>query len=156
MIGDGAGRRTAVALMLGTVIAGCGGSSHRSSTSKAGDQAAKAPTADESAFVEIARASGSLRGAAAPVAVGKAARLGGRTSMQSARRLVATIRPKDAKLAQLKSQIIDALRAALAARADASSQRRAAKTAMVATDAINRSLRKYAQHHPGLAQLIPD
>jgi hypothetical protein len=114
------------------------------------------PVVDQDAFVEIARASGALRAGTAAVALGQARRISGRGEIASAVRLVAGLRPRDRQLSRLKRQIEVALRAVLAGRSDPRSERAAAKAALGATTRINGALRRYADRHPSLAQVIPD
>jgi hypothetical protein len=153
----------ALTIVLGgaVVLAGCAGSSNHPTTSSAHSAehhgaAPRLPVADQNAFVEIARASGELRAGTAAVALGKARRISGRREIAGAVRLVAGLRPRDRQLARLKRQIDAALRAVLAAHSDPRSERRAAKAALGATTRINRGLRRYADRHPSLAQVIPD
>jgi hypothetical protein len=144
------------------VLAGCAGSSsnHPTTSSAHGAEhhgaAPHLPVADQNAFVEIARASGELRAGTAAVALGKARRISGRREIAGAVRLVAGLRPRDRQLARLKRQIDAALRAVLAAHSDPRSERGAAKAALGATTRINGGLRRYADRHPSLAQVIPD
>jgi hypothetical protein len=154
----------ALMIVLGgaIVLSGCGGSSpKRPATTSAGgaehrSTAPRLSVADENAFVEIARASGELRAGTAAVALGKTRRISGRGEMASAIRLVAGLRPRDRRLSRLKRQIDAALRAVLAARSDPRSERGAAKAAIGATTRINGGLRRYADRHPSLVQVIPD
>jgi hypothetical protein len=161
MVGPDGVRALTIVLGGAIVLAGCGGSfSERLTTSARGAEhhsaARQLSVVDQDAFVEIARASGELRAGTAAVALGKAQRISGRGEIASAIRLVAGLRPRDGQLSRLKRQIDVALRAVLAARSDPRSERAAAKAALGATTRINGGLRRYADRHPSLAQVIPD
>jgi hypothetical protein len=161
MIGINGVRALTTVLGGAIVLAGCGGSSSKGpSTSARGPEhhsaAPHLPVVDQDAFVEIARASGALRAGTAAVALGKARQITGRGEIESAVGLVEGLRPRDGQLSRLKRQIDVALRALLTARSDPRSERAAAKTALGATTRINGGLRRYADRHPSLAQVIPD
>jgi hypothetical protein len=161
MVGLDGVRALTVVLGGAIVLAGCGGSSskHPTASARAAEHhsaAPQLPVVDQDAFVGIARASGALRAGTAAVALGKAGRISGRGEIASAVRLVAGLRPRDRQLLRLKRQIDVALRAVFSARSDPSSERGAAKAALGATTRINSGLRRYADRHPSLAQVIPD
>jgi hypothetical protein len=148
----------AVALFSALVLSSCGathsaagGASKRSTQTQA-----QGVTADNLAYLEIARASGALRSGAAAASLGHVAHLEGRESMVSAARLLREIHPGDRGLVALRAAARSALRAALDARGDPGSQHAAALSAIAATERINAGLRRYADRHPSVQELIPD
>jgi hypothetical protein len=76
--------------------------------------------------------------------------------MVSAARLLREIHPGDRGLVALRAAARSALRAALDARGDPGSQHAAALSAIAATERINAGLRRYADRHPSVQELIPD
>jgi hypothetical protein len=152
------------AVLISVALVGCG--SHHSTqrggsrstsaaTSDSGAAARKLP-ADIVAYVEIARASGSLRSSAARAALGRSPRLGDTAGVAAFVPQVAKLRPSDGGLTVLRDMTRSALEAALSAGTSRGAQRAAAVAAVRATDTINRGLRRYAARHPKLAGLIPD
>lgn len=151
---------------MSAVLAGCGASggsdrgegarTPRGVRTAAAATSGQALTPDTVAYIEIARASGTLRGSAAATAVAHTQHLAGRAAAASAARRVAMLRPGDAGLATLQRATRSALAAALAAGRDPRSQRAAALAAVSATDMINRGLRRYAARRPQLLALVPD
>jgi hypothetical protein len=114
------------------------------------------PEADKEAYLAIARASGALRASVAAADIGKASKLADRQSLAYAAALVGRLHPRDDELRTLQQATSAALHAALAAPRDPRAQRRAAVTAIAATNVLNRGLRRYASHHPYVLGLIPD
>jgi hypothetical protein len=151
-----------VLISLALVACGSHHSSERGgsrSTSAANSNSGAAPpklSPDVAAYIEIARASGSLRSSAARAALGQAVRLANTAAVATFVPLVAKLRPRDGGLVVLREMTRSALEAALGAGTSRGAQRAAAVAAVRATDAINRGLRRYAAHHPQLASLIPD
>jgi hypothetical protein len=145
---------------LALVACGSNHSSHSGSSASAAQSgsggAPRALPPDVVAYIEIARASGALRGSAAAAALGHATHLSNAAALASFVPRVAGLRPTDVKLAALRDTMRSALGAALAAGRGRAAQQAAAGAAVRATDAVNRALRGYAAKHPQLASLIPD
>jgi hypothetical protein len=149
--------------LISLALVACG--SHNASE-RGGSRSASATKSDSGtpgelppdvvAYIEIARASGSLRGSAARAALGQALRLGDTAGLAAFVPRVTKLRPSDGGLIALREMTRSALVAALAARTSRGAQRAAAVAAVRATDAINRGLQRYAARHPQLANLIPD
>jgi len=142
---------------------GCGG--HRSSgpTDRSGGakqtsqpEQRRAHEADNLAYLEIARASGTLRTNAAAAALGRAPRIANLPAIAAATQTVLQLQPRDSGLITARKRMRAALDAALAARGDRRSQRAAAIDALKATDGINRQLETYAARHPDVQTLVPD
>jgi hypothetical protein len=142
---------------------GCGG--HRSSGRTQGGGGAtqtsqaeqgRAHEADNLAYLEIARASGTLRANAAAAALGRAPRIANLPAIAAAAKTVHQVQPRDNGLIRARARTCAALAAALAARRDRRSQRAAAIDALKATDAINKRLGTYAARHPEVQALVPD
>jgi hypothetical protein len=151
-------------VLISLAVVACG--SDRSSE-RGGSRAASAAKSDPGAaprklppdvvaYIEMARASGSLRGSAARAALGQALRLGDTAAVAAFVPRVVKLRPSDGGLVVLREMTRSALEAALSAGPSRGTQRAAAVAAVRATDAINRGLRRYAARHPQLASLIPD
>jgi hypothetical protein len=162
---DSCGVRLAVGVVVVccALTLGCGG--HRSSgrtdgsggvqqTSQAEQR--RAHEADNLAYLEIARASGTLRANAAATALGRAPRIANLPAIAAAAKTLLQVQPRDSGLITTRGRMRAALAAALAARGDRRSQRAAAIEALKATDAINRQLETYAARHPDVQALVPD
>jgi hypothetical protein len=153
--------RVEVVVLCCAVAVGCGGHSSNAGkgpsaarTSKA--EAGRVHRADLLAYLEIARASGTLRAKTAAAALGRAPAIANRTQIVDAAKTVLKVRPHDSGLITARGRMLAALKAALAARDDRRSQRAAAMGAIQATDGINRLLRHYAARNPDVQALIPD
>jgi len=120
------------------------------------DEQPASPSADSLAFVEIARASGTLRTGSAAAALGRARHIANLSAIAAAARTVLGVQPRDPGLIALRESIHAALSAALAARPDRRSQHAAAVAALSATDSVNAQLRRYASRHPEVQALVPD
>jgi hypothetical protein len=158
--------RVALCVLCCASSVGCGGpvSSVRKSRSTAvarasqGEQPRSPGTGkrDDLAFVEIARASGTLRTNVAAAALGRARRIANLPAIAAAAQTLREVRPRDRGLTALRGRMRAALEAALAAHPDPRSQHAAAIAALKATDAVNGQLRRYASRHPEVQALIPD
>jgi hypothetical protein len=142
----------AVGSLCCLVAVGCGGHGSRARTERSNT----AHQADNLAYVEIARASGTLRANAAATALGHSRRIANLAAISAASQTVLRVRPSDSGLLALRGSMRAALSAALAARRDPRSQHTAALAALKATDTINGRLRLYATRHPDVRALVPD
>ena len=146
---------------LAAVMIGCGGGGNAPSAGGETDHSAgrstRIPAADRTAFYTIATASGTLRRDAAPAALGQPGARLDRKELAALRGQVRAVRPRDPRLARLRTALAAALGAASRApHGSAAALRVAAKRALQATDSINTGLDDYAALHPAVAGLVPD
>jgi hypothetical protein len=147
----------------GAPLTGCGGGSGKD-TGEAGEEGeqqqekalAKIPEADQTAFIKLATAIGTLRARAAPVAVGKSDHLVSAASLRAARSRIADLKPRDQRLARLRDQLLPVLTRFSRAPTSGSGARRAARGAIADADRIEAGLRSYTQTRPAIGGLIPD
>ena len=137
--------RVGALAMCSLLALGCGG-----------HQPPKRHFSDDLAYLEIARASASLRAGVVSVAVGHARRISKQPELASAAGLVRRLRPRDGDLITARQTTQEALHAALSAPLDPHSQRSVARAVVHSTELINRRLRSYAADHPSVQSLIPD
>src|SRR5437588_5185727 len=107
---------------------GCGGGAHHHSSTAARaseSEGRQAANADELAYVELARASGTLRTNAAAAALGRARRIADHPAISAQAKAVSDARPRDALLRTVQRETEHALKAALAANPDRRAQRAA-------------------------------
>jgi hypothetical protein len=143
----------AVAVLSSLLAVGCGSNGAKR---RGAQPSPRASSADELAYVQIARASGTLRTNAAAAALGRAVRIANPAAIASAAQLVRDVRPRNQSLMALALRMHEAMASALRAGHDRRAQRSAAMAALKATDNINLGLRHYAARHPELRALIPD
>lgn len=115
----------------------------------------KIPTVDRQAFIELATASGTLRAAGAPIALGRTAQRASLQALAVTQPRIAALRPRDPTLRQTRSLLLAALVKARGLR-QKSPTRADGRRAIRDTDRLNRALRSYAQTHPAVGGLVPD
>lgn len=159
-----AGALTCVALAAGvTAAGGCGGGGRtqrgkadrgreRGEESERASQLKRIPAADRVAFFQLAITIGLLRERAYAASRGLPARPRLDADLAAARARVAALRPKDARLAGVQSQLAAALRARPARGAD----RRAGRASLARTTALLAALRSYTRTRPEYQALVPD
>jgi hypothetical protein len=155
----GAGVLCACALLLGGCSSGGGSGKPPREPQEHSDRSSgltRIPVADREAFLELANASGALRAAAAPVALGHAARAPALGALAHARSRVSALRPRDPSLARLQTTLLAALPSAHAFQRPGKPKRQLAQRAIADTDHINTGLRAYAREHPAIGGLVPD
>ena len=152
----------ALIAMLAVQLLGCGGGGggkpETGPTPEESDSSAAQalPAPDRVAYYGIATGSGTLRATAAPLALGYAGARWHPASLRPTRSRVQALQPRDRLLVRLKANLLAALSRAIAPSRGAKGPRRAARDALLDTDAINSGLRTYVRRHPQAAALVPD
>ncbi|HVS29525.1 MAG TPA: hypothetical protein VHE14_08225 [Solirubrobacteraceae bacterium] len=155
------------ALLAALVLGGCGG--HRAvrpagaRPQQRADEAesararalARIPSADRSAYFEIAEASGRVRAAAAAVLYARYSRQphAGRAALASVQRKLSSASPHDPALAALRRQTLAAI---AQLRPGRPLTRTSARRTLAVTASVNAGLRAYGRRHPAIAALVPD
>lgn len=122
-----------------------------------GDQALGAiAAADRRAFVQIAIAAGDLRGIAAVRAAGHPRQGRDLVVLRTLRRNVAGLASRDARLVELRSETVAALRQAIESYRRPGTDSRGTRATLAAVTRITRDLKRYETSHPAIQALVPD
>jgi len=163
-------RRVAAGCLAVLVLAGCGGGSDGAAKRKveapSGEQARElaarqaalkgVPTADRTAFYQLATATGLLREHGALASLSRPQRPRLHAVLSAANGRVRALRPGASTLSRLRDRLLPELRAALAAPHSGAAAKRAGRTELAAAGRITRGLDRFVRRDPRFAALIPD
>jgi hypothetical protein len=161
-------RRVVIGGLALLVLAGCGGGggAERRREEPRGEQEREqaerqqslkgVPAADQTAFYQLATATGLLREHGALASLSRRQRPQMRAELSAAAGRVDTLRPRAAGLTRLRARLAPQLRAALAAPARGVAARRAGRSELAAANRITRGLDRFIRQDPRFAALVPD
>jgi hypothetical protein len=114
------------------------------------------PAADQTAFYQLATATGLLREHGALASLARPQRAHLRAELRAAAGRVRGLRPDAAALTRLRARLAPALHAALAAPVRGATGRRAGRAQLAAADRMTRALARFVASDPRFAALVPD